>query len=101
MSEKKQTEKTEMPLKFKIHWYLNFVVAAIVFIILAIVYCYRYFKIGYPVEDNWTQEFFKYLISWPPLTAICWTICYGPFVMFSAYLAKKKEAKDREKNNKK
>lgn len=85
-----------MPLKFKIHWKLNWILSAIVFVILAIVFCHRYFVVGYPVEDNWTQEFFKYLVSWPPLTAICWTIAYVPFQLLSMYLAKKKGEPDDE-----
>jgi uncharacterized membrane protein YoaK (UPF0700 family) len=82
-----------MPLKFKIHWRLNWIVCAIVFVVLAAVFCYRYFTVGVPVEDNWFQEVTKYLFMLIPLTVICWTICYGPFLMLSAYLAKKKEGK--------
>lgn len=85
-----------MPLKFKIHWKLNWIVCAIVFVILAAVFCYRYFTIGTPVEPTWFEEVTKYLFMWIPLTVICWTICYGPFTLLSAYLAKKKGESDDE-----
>lgn len=83
-----------MPLKFKIHWKLNWILCAIVFVILAAVFAYRYFAVGVPVEDNWTQEVFKYLFMWIPITVICWTIAYAPFRALSSYLAKKKGAND-------
>lgn len=83
-----------MPLKFKIYWKLNWIVCAIVFVILAIIFCIRYFNVGVPVEDNWTQEVFKYLFMWIPITVICWTILYAPFKAFSSYLAKKKGVND-------
>lgn len=76
--------------KRKIHWHLNWILCAIIFVVLAIVFCYRYFKVGYPVEANWTEEVFKYLFMWPILTAICWTIAYVPFRMYSGYLSKKR-----------
>lgn len=83
-----------MPLKFKIHWKLNWILCAIVFVILAAVFAYRYFTVGVPVEDNWTQEVFKYLFMWIPITVICWTIAYAPFRALSSYLAKKKGVND-------
>jgi prolipoprotein diacylglyceryltransferase len=83
-----------MPLKFKIHWKLNWIVCAIVFVILAIILAYRYFTVGVPVEANWTEEIFKYLFMWIPITVIGWVICYAPFRALSSYLAKKKGAND-------
>ena len=83
-----------MPLKFKIHWKLNWIVCAIVFVVLAIIFCIRYFNIGVPVEANWTEEIFKYLFMWIPITVICWTIAYVPFRAWSSHLAKKKGATD-------
>ena len=85
-----------MPLKFKIHWKLNWILCAIVFIILAIVFFVRYFTVGVPVEANWTEEIFKYLFMWIPITVICWTIAYVPFKLLSSYLAKKKGEVDDE-----
>ena len=85
-----------MPLKFKIHWKLNWILCAIVFVILAIVFAYHYFTVGVPVEANWTEEIFKYLFMWIPITVICWTIAYVPFQLLSAYLAKKKGEVDDE-----
>lgn len=75
--------------KKKIYWNLNLILCAIVFIILAAVFAYRYFAVGVPVEANWTEEFFKYLLMWAVLTVICWTIAYVPFRALSSYIAKK------------
>ena len=81
-----------MPTKFKIYWKLNWILCAIVFVILAIVLCVRYFKVGVPVEANWTEEIFKYLFMWVPITVVCWAIAYVPFRALSSYLAKKQGA---------
>ena len=83
-----------MPLKFKIHWQLNWIVCAIVFVVLAAVFAYRYFVVGTPVEDNWTQEIFMYLFMWVPITVICWAVAYAPLNALSSYLAKKKGVND-------
>lgn len=87
-----------MPLKFKIHWRLNWILCAIVFVILAAVFAYRYFAVGVPVEANWTEEIFKYLFMWIPITVICWTIAYVPFRAWSSHLAKKQGADDETAN---
>lgn len=81
-----------MPLKFKIYWKLNWILCAIVFVVLAIVFAHRYFAIGYPVEETWTQEIFKYLFMWVPITVIGWVIAWVPFKALSSYLAKKNGA---------
>lgn len=78
--------------KKKIYWNLNWILCAIVFVILAAVFAYRYYSVGYPVEANWTEEVFKYLVMWPVLTVICWTIAYVPFRALSSYIAKKRGA---------
>ena len=80
--------------KKKIYWNLNLILCAIVFVILAIVFAYRYFAVGVPVEANWTEEIFKYLFMWPILTVICGTIAYVPFRALSSYIAKKNGADD-------
>ena len=80
--------------KKKIYWNLNWILCAIVFVILAAVFAYRYYSVGYPVEETWTQEIFKYLFMWPILTVICWTIAYVPFRALSSYIAKKNGADD-------
>lgn len=76
--------------KNKIYWNLNWILCTIVFVILAIVFAYRYFKIGVPVEESWTGEIFKYLFMWPVITVICWVIAWAPFKMLSSYIAKKR-----------
>ena len=78
-----------MVTKFKIHWLLNAVAAAVVFIILLAIFLYRYFTVGTPIEANWGEEIGKYLVMWPVLWAICCVICYAPFRALSSYLAKK------------
>lgn len=78
--------------KKKIYWNLNWILCAIIFVILAAVFAYRYFKVGYPVEANWTEEVFKYIAMWPILTTICWTIAWVPFKALSSYIAKKRGA---------
>lgn len=80
--------------KKKLYWMFNWILCAIVFVILAAVFAYRYYSVGYPVEENWTQEIFKYLFMWPILTVICWTIAYVPFRALSSYIAKKNGAND-------
>lgn len=80
--------------KKKLYWMFNWILCAIVFVILAAVFAYRYYSVGYPVEETWTQEIFKYLFMWPILTAICWTIAYVPFRSLSSYIAKKNGADD-------
>lgn len=80
--------------KKKLYWMFNWILCAIVFVILAAVFAHRYFAIGYPVEETWTQEIFKYLFMWPILTVICWTIAYVPFRALSSYIAKKNGADD-------
>lgn len=81
-----------MPLKFKIYWKLNWILCAIVFVVLAVVLAHRYFVVGVPVEANWTEEIFKYLFMWIPITVICWTIAYVPFRLLSSHIAKKRGA---------
>lgn len=81
-----------MPLKFKIYWRLNWILCAIVFVVLAVVFCVRYFTVGTPVEANWTEEVFKYLFMWIPITVVCWSVAYVPFRALSSYLAKKQGA---------
>ena len=76
----------------KIYWNLNWILCAIVFVILAIVFAHRYFAVGYPVEANWTEEIFKYLLMWPVLTVTCWTVAWVPFKALSSYIAKKRGA---------
>lgn len=78
-----------MDRKKKIYWLLNAVVAGVIFITLLCVFLYRYFAVGTPIEANWGEEIGKYLFMWPILWAICCTICYVPFRMLSAYIAKK------------
>jgi hypothetical protein len=80
--------------KKKLYWMFNWILCAIVFVILAAVFAYRYYSVGYPVEETWTQEVFKYLFMWPILTVICWTIAYVPFRALSSYIAKKNGADD-------
>lgn len=76
--------------KNKIYWNLNWILCAIIFVILTIVFIYRYCVVGYPVEANWTEEIFKYLFMWPVITVVCWVIAWVPFRAFSSYLAKKR-----------
>lgn len=78
--------------KKKIYWNLNWILCAIIFVILVAVFVYRYYSVGYPVEETWTQEIFKYLFMWPVLTVICWTIAWVPFKALSSYIAKKRGA---------
>ena len=78
--------------KKKIYWMLNWILCAIIFVILATVFYYRYFRVGTPVEDTWLEEVTKYLLMWPVLTAVCWTIAWVPFKALSSYIAKKNGA---------
>ena len=78
--------------KKKIYWMLNWILCAIIFIILAIILYYRYFKVGTPVEDTWLEEVTKYLFMWPALTAVCWVVFWVPFKALSSYIAKKNGA---------
>ena len=74
--------------KNKIYWVLNGILAGAIFLILLIVFLYRYFTVGVPVEANWGEEIGKYLLMWPVLWAICATIFWVPFKALSAKLAK-------------
>ena len=74
--------------KKKIYWHLNWILVAVVFVILTIVFLCRYFGVGYPVEANWGEEIGKYLIMWAALSVIAGTILYVPFRMLSAKIAK-------------
>jgi len=79
-------------MKNKIYWKLNWALAAVIFVVLAIVFTHRYLVVGYPVEATWTEEIFKYLLMWPILTVVCWTIAWAPFKALSSYIAKKRGA---------
>ena len=76
--------------KKKIYWNLNWILCAVVFVILAAICAYRYFSGYAPIEANWFEEVMKYLAMWIPLTVIAWTIAYVPFKAYSSYLAKKR-----------
>lgn len=78
--------------KKKIYWHLNWILAAVVFVILTIVFLCRYFGVGYPVEANWTEEVFKYLLMWPILSVIAGTILWVPFKALSSKIAKNRGA---------
>jgi len=82
--------------KQKIYWHLNWILAAVVAVILAAVFIYRYFTIGTPVEATWGEEIGKYLFMWPVLSVICWTIAWVPFKALSSYIAKKRGYSDVE-----
>ena len=74
--------------KKKIYWHLNWIMVAVVFVVLAIVFLCRYFGNGHPVEANWGEEVAKYLFMWPIISAIVGTILWSPFKMLSAKIAK-------------
>lgn len=78
--------------KIKIYWHLNWILAAVVFVVLTVVFLYRYFSVGYPVEANWGEEIGKYLVMWAILSVITGVICYVPFRMLSAKIAKNRGA---------
>lgn len=78
-----------MTVQKKFFWKLNAIVSAIIFVILAVVFAYRYYSVGYPVEANWTEEIFKYVVMWPAITIVCWGVFYVPIRAYSSYLAKK------------
>lgn len=78
--------------KKKIYWHLNWVLAAVVFVILTIVFLYRYFGVGYPVEANWTEEVLKYLFMWPIISVIAGTVLWVPFKAIAAKIAKNRGA---------
>lgn len=78
--------------KKKIYWHLNWIMVAVVFVILAIVFLCRYFGVGYPVEANWTEEIFKYLLMWPVISVIAGTILWVPFKALSSKIAKDRGA---------
>ena len=77
-------------MKKKIYWYLNGLLCGLVTLILLLVFLYRYFKVGSPLEETWFLEAMKYVVMDVVLTVICWVIAYVPFKMLSAYIAKKK-----------
>ena len=78
--------------KKKIYWHLNWIMVAVVFVILAIVFLCRYFGVGYPVEANWTEEVFKYLLMWPVISVIVGTILWVPFKALSSKIARNRGA---------
>lgn len=82
--------------KKKIYWHLNWILAAVVALILGAVFAYRYFAVGYPVEANWGEEIGKYFFMWPVLSVICGTIAWVPFKALSSYIAKKRGNTDDE-----
>jgi len=84
-----------MTVQKKFFWKLNAIISAIVFIVLAIVFCYRYYAVGYPVEANWTEEILKYVVMWPALSIVCWGTFYVPVRAYSSYLAKKHGEEER------
>lgn len=78
--------------KKKIYWHLNWIMAAVVFVVLAIVFLCRYFGTGHPVEANWTEEVLKYLFMWPVISVIIGTILWVPFKALSSKIAKNRGA---------
>ena len=70
---------------------LNGILAGAIFLVLLIIFLYRYFTVGVPIEANWGEEIGKYLLMWPVLWAICTVICWVPFKALSAKLAKEEE----------
>ena len=78
--------------KKKIYWNLNWILVAVVFAVLAIVFLCRLIGVGYPVEDTWAEEVLKYLFMWPILSVIVGTICYVPFKALSSKIARKRGA---------
>ena len=82
-------------MRNKIYWRLNWILAAVIFVILAIVFAHRYLVVGYPVEATWTEEILKYVFMWPVLSVITGVVCWVPFRALSDYLAKK-QGEDEE-----
>ena len=78
--------------KKKIYWHLNWIMAAVVFVVLAIVFLCRYFGTGYPVEASWTEEVLKYLFMWPVISVVVGTILWVPFKALSSKIAKNRGA---------
>jgi heme/copper-type cytochrome/quinol oxidase subunit 2 len=76
--------------KKKIYWHLNWIMVAVVFAVLAVVFLCRYFGVGYPVEASWGEEIAKYLAMWPALSVIVGTILYVPFRALSSKIAKER-----------
>lgn len=76
--------------KKKLYWMFNWILCAIVFIVLACVLCYRYYVVGHPVEATWAEEVGKYVVMWVILTVGCWTVAWVPFKALSSYIAKKR-----------
>ena len=77
-------------MKKKIYWQLNWLLCGLVTLILLVVFLFRYFKVGSPLEETWFLEALKYVVMDAALTVICWVIAWAPFKMLSAYIAKKK-----------
>lgn len=86
--------------KNKIYWHLNWILVTVVFAILAIVFLCRYFNVGYPVEESWTLEIFKYLVMWAALSVVAGTILWVPFKALAAKIAKDRsgEVESTEEN---
>ena len=78
--------------KKKIYWHLNLIMAAVVFAILAIVFLYRYFGVGHPVEATWGEEIAKYLLMWPIISVVIGVIFWSPFKALSSKIAKDRGA---------
>lgn len=78
--------------KKKIYWHLNWILVAVVFVILTIVFLCRYFGVGYPVEANWGEEIAKYFAMWPAISVVVGTVLYVPFKALSAKIAKNRGA---------
>ena len=76
--------------KKKIYWQFNWIMAAVVVVVLAIVFLCRYFGVGTPVEKTWTQEVLKYLVMLTIISVIVGTILYVPFQALSSKIAKER-----------
>ena len=74
--------------KNKIYWHLNWILVAVVFVVLTIVFLCRYFGVGHPVEATWTEEVFKYLFMWPAISVGAGTVLWVPFKALAAKIAK-------------
>lgn len=78
----------------KIYWHINFIIAAIILLVLTIIFCYRYFVVKFPVNDNWTEEICMYLFMWLPICVVVCGACYAPIRALADKIAKNRGAKD-------
>lgn len=74
----------------KLYWLLNVIVSLIVLVILTVVFCYRYYHIGTPINDNWSEELGMYLFMWLAISVVICGACYVPIRGLADYIAKKK-----------